>query len=66
MKFTLYGRNGLREEIEGYDICDALFRAGRPTHALAQVAFYVKGEDHDFIFDNPSQQWVRKETVVSG
>lgn len=66
MKFTLYWRNGQREELEGADICNALFKAGRPTHTLAQLAFYIRGEDHDFTFNMNNKTWVRREPIIQG
>lgn len=58
--YTLYWKDGKREEIRGQDLDDAFVRAELTRKKLENVAFYLEGSCTNYEFDNKTHLWKRK------
>jgi hypothetical protein len=57
LTFTLYWRSGKREIIKGYDIADAMRRAGYGNSALIALDFHAKGDNTEYQWNREERRW---------
>jgi hypothetical protein len=63
-KFTLYWRTGDREVIEGETVARAMTAAGYGGGAIGALDFYAYGDNHEYVWDALSHEWVSMTSVV--
>lgn len=64
-KYTLYWLDGRREIVEGGTLKLAMSRAGYGDGALMALDFYVKGEDHTYVYNEDRKTWVGADDVFA-
>jgi len=50
-EFSLYWLTGKKERVTGYDIADAMTRAGYSSGALRGLDFYAPGNNENYIWN---------------
>ena len=63
--FTLYWRTGDRQIVKGRDPAEAMTLAGYSQGAVRALDFYAHGDDHEYIWDKSSREWIKAERAPS-
>lgn len=58
--FTIYWMNGEKEYLKGWDIGDAMNRAGYNDHSIHFIFSTIAGHDESYIWHHSTKQWIKK------